>query len=98
MGLHVGLLQKPRFASETITRPQCKGTTNAELLCRCLRVSADEVVRAVRHDGLETVEQIRQQTGAATGCLACLVKLKAFVAQLTQKTYAHAALPTEKRP
>jgi len=43
----------------------------ARLVCRCLKVTEDAIVRAVVVLGLRSVREIRTATGAGDGCTCC---------------------------
>jgi nitrite reductase (NADH) large subunit len=41
------------------------------VLCRCLRVTEEEVIRSIRTLGLRTLKEVRDCTGAGGGCMCC---------------------------
>jgi NAD(P)H-nitrite reductase large subunit len=45
--------------------------TTQRVLCRCLGVTEEEVMCAVGALGLRTLREIRDRTGAGTGCMCC---------------------------
>ncbi len=54
-----------------------------EKICLCRKVTAGDVEQAVR-DGATTLEQVQEQTGAATVCGRCKSKLAACLEELLQ--------------
>jgi bacterioferritin-associated ferredoxin len=43
----------------------------AEVVCRCLGVTSAELESALDLYNAESVEELREQTGAGSGCTAC---------------------------
>lgn len=64
----------------------------SEVICRCLRVTEEEVVIAIRTLEVRTIREIRQTTGAGDGCTACHRKLKALIEQHTPSEKKELAL------
>jgi bacterioferritin-associated ferredoxin len=61
----------------------------AVMLCRCLRVTVDEVREVVSTHGARNVSEIAQHTGAGSGCTACHRRLRqVIVEQRTQLVVA----------
>ena len=42
-----------------------------DLLCHCLHVSTEEVEQAVDAREVSSLQDVKQQTGAGSGCTAC---------------------------
>ena len=47
------------------------GDCPGRFICRCLKITEDEVVQAATSLGLQTVTDVRRATGAGDGCTAC---------------------------
>lgn len=62
----------------------------AKLVCRCLKVTEEEVVTALAIHGVESVKELRRLTGAGDGCTACHRKLNLLI---EQTTYASSSEP-----
>ena len=56
------------------------GSCPDRIVCRCLRVTEQEVISAIVTLGLRNVKEVRQATGAGTGCTCCLREIEAYVA------------------
>ena len=50
------------------------------VVCRCLRITEQEVITAIVELGLRTVKDVRQATEAGGGCTCCHRELKAYLA------------------
>ena len=59
----------------------CPGqvVVDGKLVCRCLKVSVEQVKQAVEVYQLSTVEGIVRTTGAGDGCTACRRKLGQYL-------------------
>jgi NAD(P)H-nitrite reductase large subunit len=53
------------------------------LVCRCLQVYRSQIVDCIAVTGAETVREVREQTGAGKGCLACHCRIKELLAART---------------
>ena len=42
-----------------------------EIICHCHQVSKEEIINAIKENGLRTVEQVGEATGEGTGCGGC---------------------------
>lgn len=42
-----------------------------ETICNCMGVSRGEIMDAIQKQGLKTVEEVGNETGAGTGCGGC---------------------------
>ncbi len=51
------------------------------IICRCFQVTKAEVHEAVASGNARTISQLRCQTNAGTGCMACLCKIKQLLAE-----------------
>jgi bacterioferritin-associated ferredoxin len=49
------------------------------VVCRCLGITEDALIRAVTTLGLRTVNEVRRQTGAGDGCNACHRKIQIYL-------------------
>jgi NifU-like protein len=59
--------------------PPEHGKDDGELVCKCFGVSEGRIYRAVRENGLRTVEEIMHFTKAGGGCGDCSVALEAVI-------------------
>lgn len=51
------------------------------IVCRCFQVTKQEVYDAVASGNARTISQLRCQTNAGSGCMACLCKIKQLLAE-----------------
>lgn len=51
-----------------------------DMVCHCLRVTKSEIKQCV-HDGLTTLEDIKERTKAGTGCGGCLASIEDAIAE-----------------
>jgi bacterioferritin-associated ferredoxin len=51
------------------------------IMCRCFQVTKQEVYDAVASGNARTISQLRCQTNAGSGCMACLCKIKQLLAE-----------------
>ena len=58
----------------------CQGCP-VKLVCRCLRVTEAQVIRAITTNDLDTVNAIKRHTGAGDGCTCCHAKLQYYLAK-----------------
>jgi NifU-like protein len=49
-------------------------------VCRCLKVTEQEVISAIITLGLRTVKEVRQATEAGGGCTCCHKEIAAYLA------------------
>jgi bacterioferritin-associated ferredoxin len=59
-------------------RSDCQGCAG-RLVCRCLQVTEETIVAAVKTLECRTVQSLRQCTGAGTGCNGCLKALRSYL-------------------
>ena len=64
-----------------------------ELVCKCFGVYEGQIRRAVRENGLTTVEEVTDFTKAGGGCGDCLEKLKAILDDELGRAVPEAAAP-----
>jgi bacterioferritin-associated ferredoxin len=50
-----------------------------KVVCRCLHITAEQVVRMITRLELRTVRDLRQLTGAGDGCTCCHAKLEEYL-------------------
>jgi bacterioferritin-associated ferredoxin len=55
------------------------GSCPDRVVCRCLQVTEDTIILAVRDRGLTTIKQVRQATGAGDGCTCCHRELRHYL-------------------
>lgn len=79
------------------SEPDCTGTCSAcpavgscadRIVCRCLKVTEDAIIDAIRVHDLQTVRELRTATGAGDGCTCCHKELRVYL-----KVYASSASP-----
>lgn len=68
--------------SSTVSMSGCATCCDGDsIICRCFKVTKQEVHDAVASGNARTISQLRCETGAATGCMACLCKVKQLLAE-----------------
>lgn len=67
--------------NSTCSRDQCDACP-ARVVCRCLQVTEDEIVSVIETLGLRTVQEVRQATGAGTGCTCCHTEIRQRLAMV----------------
>ncbi len=55
------------------------GSCPDRVVCRCLKVTEQEVITAIVTLGLRTVKEVRQATEAGDGCTCCHKELAAYI-------------------
>lgn len=68
-------------------------TTKPQYLCRCLRVSEEEVRDAIAVSNPETVRGVTQACGAGGGCMACHRHIKRLLAEQQAQIAAESEAP-----
>jgi bacterioferritin-associated ferredoxin len=48
-------------------------------VCACLKLTQADLVRAIQCLGIRTLKDLRNQTGAGDGCMACQRRLRCYV-------------------
>lgn len=56
------------------------GSCADRVVCRCLKVTEESVIAAIRTRGATTVLELRTITGAGDGCRCCHKELTAYLA------------------
>jgi NAD(P)H-nitrite reductase large subunit len=56
------------------------GSCADRVVCRCLRVTEDEIITAIQTLGLRTVKEVSRATEAGTGCTCCHKEIAAYLA------------------
>jgi NAD(P)H-nitrite reductase large subunit len=56
------------------------GSCPDRVVCRCLRVTEQELITSIVTLGLRTVKEVRQATEAGTGCNCCHKELAVYLA------------------
>ena len=70
-----------------------------KLLCRCLKVTEDAVLRAIDSGQVDALQGLIHATGAGEGCTACHPALRRLLRRRTAGAKARAgAVPRSKRP
>ncbi|MCI0642300.1 MAG: (2Fe-2S)-binding protein [Gemmataceae bacterium] len=46
------------------------------VLCQCLNITEEDVVRAINTLGLQSLRDVRRHTGAGDGCTCCHARIK----------------------
>ena len=54
----------------------------ARIVCRCLQVTEAAMVQAITALDLQTLMDVRRQTGAGEGCTCCHEQIRQFLEQL----------------
>jgi bacterioferritin-associated ferredoxin len=60
------------------THEHC-GDCPDKIICRCLQVTEEQVVRMIERLELRTIRDLKQYTGAGDGCTSCHAKLQEFL-------------------
>ena len=69
-------------ASSTVSTGGCTTCCDGDsIICRCFKVTKQEVHDAIADGNARTISQLRCETGAASGCMACLCKIKQLLAE-----------------
>lgn len=55
------------------------GSCGDRIVCRCLKVTEDTLIHAIRVNGLRTIRELRTVTGAGDGCTCCHRQLKTYL-------------------
>jgi len=84
LDLPPGLTEAPSFVGSVTAETQggCSTCCDGDaIICRCFQVTKAEVHEAVASGNARTISQLRCQTNAGTGCMACLCKIKQLLAE-----------------
>jgi bacterioferritin-associated ferredoxin len=55
-------------------------------LCHCLQVTEDTVMEALAELQIRSLKDLRQHTGAGSGCTACHHKLRRYIERYAQSS------------
>lgn len=56
-----------------------------EIICNCMNVTKGEIIDAIKANGLTTVEQVSEATGAGTGCGGCVELIEEILKETLKK-------------
>jgi NifU-like protein len=75
------------------------GKEEGEIVCQCFGITDKEILRAIKANGLTTVEEVKNYTKAGGGCETCHPKIEALIAlaQGEQKQEAPTEVPPTKK-
>jgi NifU-like protein len=62
----------------TCSAEQCL-TCSDRLVCRCLRVTEEQIVHAIHTGDVQTMRDIRDYTGAGDGCTCCHQEIRGIL-------------------
>jgi bacterioferritin-associated ferredoxin len=65
----------PTAPNNSATCSGCSG----RLVCPCLGVTEEELLSALEREEVQTVKDIRRETGAGDGCTACHKLLRGYL-------------------
>ncbi|PWB88602.1 Fe-S cluster assembly protein NifU [Methylosinus sporium] len=68
---------------------------DAPLVCKCHGIDAVVIERAIRDNGLSTVEQVSAHTKAGTGCTTCYEQIEDILLRVTSEVAAATAVAVE---
>ena len=54
-------------------------------ICHCMGVNKSVIVKAIKEKGLKTIEEIREETSANTGCGGCLNDIEEILKEVNQQ-------------
>ncbi len=63
----------------------CEGCPG-EFVCHCLRVTEEALTDAITRFGLQTLNDVRQATGAGDGCTACHHRIRQVLREVAQSS------------
>jgi bacterioferritin-associated ferredoxin len=55
------------------------GSCADRIVCRCLKVTEETIITAIRVDGARTIRELRTLTGAGDGCTCCHKELQQYL-------------------
>lgn len=53
-----------------------------DLVCNCMGITKSEIVEAIKTKGLVTLEEIREETDAGTGCGSCIENIEDILKEI----------------
>ncbi|MHC4820784.1 MAG: (2Fe-2S)-binding protein [Planctomycetota bacterium] len=56
------------------------------LICHCFRITAAQMETLIREEGLTTVEQVSDRTGACKGCMTCYIDIVGIIERVNAET------------
>jgi bacterioferritin-associated ferredoxin len=56
------------------------GSCPNRVVCRCLKVTEQAIIAAIRVEGARTIRELRTLTGAGDGCTCCHKELRQYLA------------------
>jgi bacterioferritin-associated ferredoxin len=62
-------------------------------VCVCMRITHADLLHAVAGDEVRTLADLRQQTGAGDGCMACHRRLRCYLAPRTAEAVCQEPSP-----
>ena len=68
-----------------------------EIVCKCFGVTDREIIKAIREDGLRTVEQVTYYTKAGGGCGQCHPKIEALIETVRREMEKEAPPPKPEK-
>lgn len=68
---------------DTHTLESCQ-TCPTRVVCRCLQVTEDIILDALRRHGVTSLKELRQLTGAGEGCTCCHPDLRRLMEEVSQ--------------
>lgn len=57
----------------------------SEIICHCFEVSREEIEKAIKEQGLKTVEEVGEVTNAGTGCGGCQEQIQEILDEINRK-------------
>jgi bacterioferritin-associated ferredoxin len=69
---------EPRVCPDPCAGP-CAGCPD-RIVCRCLKVTEAVIVETIVTQGVRSVTELRQATGAGDGCTCCHAQLREYLA------------------
>ena len=55
-------------------------------VCACMRLTHADLVNTLAEQAVATLTELRRQTGAGDGCMACHRRLQCYLAQVGEAT------------
>jgi len=56
------------------------GSCADHIVCRCLKVTEETIITAIRVEGARAIRELRTLTGAGDGCTCCHKELRQYLA------------------
>lgn len=77
---------------------RCCRDCSARYVCRCLRVTEEALIEALRLYPVETVQELRRITGAGDGCTCCHPRLRQFIERYSRPLIFENHQPATNEP